>query len=1020
MDVINLSLKRPVSVIITAIATFVFGCYSYGQMGKQNRPDIDLPMVTITTTMTGASATVMDNNVTDVLESELTGISGLSTISSSSYQGQAVTTLEFDMDKDVNDAAADVRDKVNAAKADLPDEADEPIVQKFDTGSSAIMQVALTGSADYQSKSEYVDKVLKVKLQAVDGVGDIDTAGFRERQVRLWLKPDAVNAYGLVTQDIADAVSKKHVEQPVGSVYIGRQEVDLSFNGEYTSIEELKSLPVKTKDNAVVRLGDVVTVEDGLDDEENIALLNDDDTIIISVKKQSGANEVQLCESVDAYLEELRAELPDGMELKTVYRVSDYIDNSLAGVRTDVMVAVLLCSALMFLFMQTIRTTFVAVITIPVCLVGSFIVMQKLGMTINNITMMGISLSVGMVVDAATVVMENIDRHLAQGKAPMEAALQGTKEVAFSVFGGAMTTVAVFSPIAFMSGITGRIFYAFGATVILTILLSLVLSMTLTPFLCSRILRKVKPGRFGAYCNAQFTRLEENYRKALTFAVHHRRATMTVAAGLFIGGMFLYTQVGSSFFTTDDQGTFQVECELPSGSSLAETYRVTKDIGKVIREHEAVEYTYAEIGNGTGGMKNEATVYVQLKPHAERAKLNDILEEMRWRLSGFRDVDLVLTTFSGKDVEMTLVGSDTRELAEVAEKIIADAEATGKLRDLKTEVRFDKPQVDIKLKRGITDLQDVDLQALSNELYAVFGGQKVGVYKENGYRYDIRIKAGDAERTGQKALDNLYVRNGDDEIIQASSIFDAEETLAPNVITRYNRQRSISISGNVTTDYSSGEAMALLTQLTQKHLPDGSDIKIVSSGMNKKQAEAFEQLALSLAAAIFLVYVIMAIQFESFVHPFTIMFSLPLLTPGTFGLMYLLNVKLDMMSYMGLILLVGIVVNNGIILVAFINEERQRGLDKVTAVINAGPLRLRAILITALSTLLGAVPAVLMLTTGSESRQPMSVAIFGGLFTSTLLTLLVVPVVYLLIDDFKDKYLDGVQNFFGRLMAKIE
>lgn len=309
---------------------------------------------------------------------------------------------------------------------------------------------------------------------------------------------------------------------------------------------------------------------------------------------------------------------------------------------------------------------------------------------------------------------------------------------------------------------------------------------------------------------------------------------------------------------------------------------------------------------------------------------------------------------------------------------------------------------------------------MSNELYAVFGGQKVGVYKENGYRYDIRIKADDVSRTGKKALDSLYIRNGDDEIVQASSIFDAEESLAPNVITRYNRQRSISISGNVTTDFSSGEAMTLLQQLVIKHLPAGSDIKLVSSGMNKKQVEAFEQLALSLVAAIFLVYVIMAIQFESFIHPFTIMFSLPLLTPGTFGLMYLLNVKLDMMSYMGLILLVGIVVNNGIILVAFINDERQRGLDKVTAVINAGPLRLRAILITALSTLLGALPAALMLTTGSESRQPMSVAIFGGLFTSTLLTLLVVPVVYLIVDDFKDKYIGRVQNFFGKLMAKIE
>ncbi|MGM9569086.1 MAG: efflux RND transporter permease subunit [Phascolarctobacterium sp.] len=1020
MDIIKTSLKRPVSVIITAIATFVFGCYSYTQMGMQYRPDIDLPMVTITTTMSGASATVMDNNVTDVLESELTGISGLSTMESSSYQGRAVTTLEFDMEKDVNDAAADVRDKVNIAKMDLPDEADEPIVEKYDTGDSSIMQIAVTGDADYMTKSEYVDKVLKVKLQAVNGVGAIDTAGFREREVRIWLKPEAVNAYGITNEDIAAAINKKHVELPVGSIYLGRNDVDLSFNGEYVSVKEIESLPVYTKDNTVVRLGEIAKVENGFADEENIALLNGERTILVNVKKQSGANEVKICDSVSAYLDELRPNLPEGIGLQVVYTKSDFIFNAIAGVRTDIMLAVLLCSFLMFIFMQTIRTTFVAVITIPVCLVGSFIIMQKLGISINTISMMGISLSVGMVVDAATVVMENIDRHMNNGLKAMEAALVGTQEVAFSVLGGALTTVAVFSPIAFMTGITGRVFYAFGATVILTILLSLVLSMTLTPFLCSRILKKVKPGRFGSYCNRKFTELEEAYRRALTHAVQHRAQTMLVAAGLFVFGLLINTQVGSTFFTTDDQGTFQIECEMPSGTSLEETYRVMNDMGKVVRQHPAVKYTYSEIGNGTGGMKNEGTIYVQMHPSSQRDGLNQVMDELRHQLSGFKDIDMFMTTFAGKDVSMTLVGNDSRQLSEVAEKIIADANATGKLRDLKTDVRFDKPEVDIKLKRGITDLQDVDLRAMSNELYAAFGGKKVGVYKENGYRYDIRLKATDADRMGKEALDNIYIHNGDGSLIQANNVFTAEEVLAPNVVKRYNRQRSVTISGNVTTDYSSGQAMVLFTELAKKHIPQGSEISIVSSGLNKKQVEAFQTLAISLVAAIFLVYVIMAIQFESFVHPFTIMFSLPLLTPGTFGLMYLLNVKLDIMSYMGLILLVGIVVNNGIILVSFINDERQRGLDKVTAVINAGPLRLRAILITALSTLLGSLPAALMLTTGSESRQPMSVAIFGGLLTSTLLTLLVVPVVYLIIDDFTEKYLVKVQNFFGRLMARIE
>jgi len=1020
MGIIDTSLKRPVAVIICTIATFIFGCYTYTQMGMQNRPDTDLPMVTVTTTMAGASATIMDNNVTDVIEEQLNGISGLNSISSSSYQGQAVTVIEFDMDKDVNDAAADVRDKVSAAQADLPDEADTPVIQKFDVGSSAIMQIAITGNASYKEKAEYVDKVLKVKLQAVNGVGSIDAAGYRDREIRIWLDPSTLNSRGLVTEDIAAAISSKHVELPVGSVILGRKDVDLSINGEYETIDELKSLPITTKNGAVIRLGDIARVEDSFAEKSNIALFNDEETIIVSVKKQSGANEVQLCDGISSYLDELQGNMPDGIATKIIYRQSDYINSSIAGVRTDVMTAVVLCSILMFLFLQTIRATFVAVITIPVCLAGSFIIMEKMGITVNNISMMGISLSVGMVVDATTVVLENVDRHMGRGLDAIKAAEVGTKEIAFSVLGGALTTIAVFSPIAFMGGIIGRIFYAFGATVILTISLSLLLSMTLTPFLCSRLLKKVSLGKFGTWCNELFASLEENYKKALTFAVYHRKITLLAATGLFLAGIFLYTQVGTAFFTNDDQGTFQIECELPSGSSLDESYRVLKDIGEVVRENPAVEYTYSEIGNGTGGMKNEGTVYVQLKPRSERNSLTEVMEEIRLQTSAFKDVDLVLTTFAGKDVDMTLVGTDTKSLADVAQNIIADAEKTGKIKDIKTDVRFDKPEVDITLNRGLTDLMDIDIRNFSNELYAIFGGEKVGVFKENGYRYDIRMMASENQRSDKNALDSVYIRNGNGDIIQANNIFSYHETLGPSVVNRYNRQHSLSITANVTQDYSSGQAMTLLQELSKKHIPADSGITLMASGMSKSQQDDFKRLAMSLLAAIFLVYVIMAVQFESFVHPFTIMFSLPLLTPGTFGLLYLSNCKLDVMSYMGIILLVGIVVNNGIILVSFINQERANGIDKITAVINAGPLRLRAILITALSTLIGAIPAALMLTTGSESRQPMSIAIFGGLFTSTLLTLLVVPVVYLVMDDFTEKYSKTCKQFFARLMSKIE
>jgi len=1020
MGIIDISLKRPVSVIICTIATFVFGCYSYMQMGMQNRPDMDLPRVTVTTTMAGASASILDNNVTDVIEENLSGISGINSINSSSYQGRAVTVIEFDMSKELNAAAAEVRDKVSAAQVDLPDEADTPVVEKFDTGSSAIMQIAVTGTASYKEKAEYVDKVMKVKLQAVNQVGSIDTSGYRAREIRIWLDPATLNARGLVADDIATAINNKHVELPAGSIFLGRNDMDLNINGEYTTADELKNLSVVTKNGATIRLGDISKIEDGFAEKSNIALLNNDDTIIVSVKKQSGANEVQLCDGVSSYLENLQKTMPAGIEAKIIYNQADYIKSSIAGVRSDVMVAVLLCSVLMFLFLQTFRATFVAVITIPVCLVGSFIIMEKMGITINNISMMGISLSVGMVVDATTVVLENVSRHIENGMSPMEAAEIGTKEIAFSVVGGALTTVAVFSPIAFMGGIIGRIFYAFGATVILTISLSLLISMTLAPFLCSRLLKKVALGKFGTYCNEKLAALEEKYRKALTFTVYHRKTTLLVANLLFLLGIFLYTQVGTAFFTNDDQGTFQLECELPSGSSLDESYRIIKDVGEVVRENPAVDYTYSEIGNGTGAMKNEGTVYVQLKPGGERESLTKVMEDVRAKTSVFKDIDIVLTTFAGKDVEMTLVGSDTKKLADVAQKVIGDASKTGKIKDVKTDVRFDKPEMDIVLNRGLTDIMDVNIRTLNNELYAMFGDKKVGVFKENGYRYDIRMMASEEKRSGKNALDAVYIKNGKGDIIQGNNIFSYKETLGPSVIKRYDRQHSLSITANVTKDYSSGQAATLLQELSTKYIDEGSGIVMLASGMSKSQQDDFKRLSLSLLAAVFLVYIIMAVQFESFVHPFTIMFALPLLTPGTFGLLYLSNCKLDVMSYMGIILLVGIVVNNGIILVSFINQEREKGIDKVTAVINAGPLRLRAILITALSTLIGAVPAALMLTTGSESRQPMAIAIFGGLFTSTFLTLLVVPVVYLIMDDLIEKHTTSLKDFFARIMSKID
>lgn len=1014
MNVIETSLKRPVTVLILTISLVYFGLMAYQQMGMQRIPDVDLPVVTVTTTMTGATAQVMDNDVTDVIEEQLNTISDVNNISSASYQGVAVTAVEFNLGRNIDAAAADVRDKVNAAQADLPDDADAPIIAKYDIGDTPLVMAVVTGPASYKDKVYFTDKVMKVKLQSVSGVGNIDTPGLRDRQVRVWIDPVRLRSRGLVVSDLSNAIKSKHVELPAGSLTIDRFKMDLRLEGEYSSVEDLKQLPITARDGVVIRLADVADIEDSFEEESNLAYYNDQSVIVIEVRKQRGANEVQVCDAAKAKIEEIKGFLPKGINVDVVYDSAAFIRRSMNGVGSDVIQAIVLCSLLMLFFLQTMRATFVTIITMPVCLIGALTMMKGLGVTINNLSMMGISLAVGMVVDATTVVLENVDRHMKDGMSAYEASSVGAKEVAFSVIGGALTTIAVFAPISFMGGIIGRLFFAFGITVVLTIGLSLVESVTLTPFLCSRILNKAEPGRIARFCDGILTSWERVYRKALTMAVHHRWITIAVATGLCISGIFLARKIGTSFMADDDRGYFQISCELASGTDLDETGRVLQNVAAEVRKNKSVDFTLNSVGSGRGNESNKGTIYVYLRPRKERKEQKYVMADVRESVQNFRDVTMNFSTYSGKDVSMMLLGATSDKLLAVSNKMIADMKASGKMRDIETDVRLDKPQLNVQINRSMTDAMNVDIKSLSTEVQAYFGGTKVGVYKESGYRYDIRLMSRKGQRTSLSDIQQVSVKNGSGDIVQAPGLINVDRILAPNVVKRYNRQNALAITANVTSDFSTGQAVTMMQELAAKYIPAESGMTLVSSGQTKNTQDDFARLLTALIIAISLVYVVMAIQFESFLHPLTIMFSLPLMTPGAFGALYLAGCKLDMMSYMGIILLVGIVVNNGIILVDFINQQREQGVEKVQAVINAGPLRLRAILITSLSTLIGAIPAALKLSEGSESRQPMSVATFGGLLTSTFLTLLVIPVVYLIFDDLKDFLGRWWRRFFGK------
>jgi HAE1 family hydrophobic/amphiphilic exporter-1 len=989
-------------------------------MGVERMPNIEFPVVVVRTVMEGASPAIIDNDVTDVLEARINTIEGIKNIYSSSYEGTSFIIAEFELDRNVDFAAADVRGKVSMAAGQLPDDAEEPQVDKFDPSSSPIMNIAVEndGRTDTKTLIKFVDNIVTERLQAVKGVGGADLRGFRDREIRIWVDTGALEAYGLTTKDIKNAVYARHVELPAGRVETGAKEYGIRLEGEYRSVAELSAVPVAYRNGAIIRLYDVARIEDGFEDRRNESLYNGDPTIIVQVRKQKGANEVALAREIRKRVEELNETAPRGTKLVVVQDTSRFILRSMRGVSGDILLAVCFTSLIMLIFLRTLRATVVAVITIPVCLLGSLSVLYWMGITINNMSMMGMSLAVGMVVDGTSVVMENVSRHRSMGKSPFRAALEGTSEVGFAVVAGAATTLAVFLPIAFMKGMMGRFASAFAIPVVMTITISLILSLTLTPFLCSRILGRERKGLLQTALEAPFIVLEKIYARALRFAVNHRFTIIAGALCFFAGGLFLASRLGTEFQPSEDQGRFNVQLELPADSSLEVTRGVMEEMIKTVQRDPAVAYTYGSVGSGMSNEVYKGTITVELIDRKSRDRALAVMGRVRRKLAAFRDVDIKMGNWGGSDITLMIQGPTSESLAEIGDLIKADLARNARgLVDITTDLQMNKPRIDLRLNRALADDLGVNIRDLSDELDAWFGGTNSGSFNDGGYRYDIRIRAMENMRNDPSKIMNTLIRTESGQVIRAEGLIHSRIDVSPNVIKRYNRQRSIQIGANV-EGISPGEGIEIMGEMFRKYAPQDGTYSMTPAGDSENMRESFESLAVALAFAVLLVYIVMAIQFESFLHPFTVMFSLPLMTAGSFGLLYAMGLRISVMSFMGIILLVGVVVNNAILLVDFINQLRAGGMKKVEAVLNAGPMRIRAILMTSVSTIMGNLPVVLALSEGGETRQPMAVSVTGGLFSSTLLTLIVIPVLYLVFDDVKDWVMRRVHKFRAYLRLR--
>ncbi|MGM9991518.1 MAG: efflux RND transporter permease subunit [Candidatus Bruticola sp.] len=1013
MSIWDFCIKRPVFTTVLVLSLIMVGIMGYTRMGVDLMPDFDIPVVNVTTTYVGADPEVIDQDVTNIIEEQVGTIEGIKSIKSVSYEGYSSIVIEFELDRDIDVATQEVRDKVSKAEQDLPTAIDPPLVQKIDPDSSPILYLSLSGDIPYQRLSQLADDVLQDQIQNISGVGSVDLYGFRERNVRIWLDAAKMEKYSISPAEVLSALGAWHVELPGGRLETDKRESTIKMQGEYTDIEELKTMTLSWRNGSPVRLKDVARVEDGEEDIRNYSRENGKPCVTLAVIKQTGSNTVGIAQAVRNMLPELRKLLPPSVTLDVAYDTSTFIKDAVQGVGDDLLLGGFFTAIVIYLFLRHVKMTIISLISIPTSLLGAFGFMYFMDFTINQITMLAMSLAVGLVIDDTIVVLENIFRMMEEGSEDgAAAASKGTREVAFAVLAATMTIAAIFLPVAFMGGIIGRVFYQFGISVGIAITLSYCVSITLTPMLCGRWLKPEKHDNvFTNAVGAFLSWMDRTYRSCLTVVLSNRFTrvvTILVALGCFAFGLFLSRFVGEEFAPNADRGSFIVKIKTPIGTSLALTDERCQALTKVIKTYPEVTKTMEMIGDTRTGQVNEAQIIVELKPRRERQKTQQqIMDEMRVefeKMAGVTAIPSHIPTMGGGstqyDLQYALQGANLDTLEEITGKITRLLQTNKGICDIDDDLELIQPQISVYPKRDSAADVGLTTNDITTALQTMMAGFDAAKFKIGSKRYDIRVKAEDNFREDVESVRKILLRTPSGKNVYMRSVADVVEGLGPNCISRYDRMRSVTITANAVSGVlTSGQAADWFESEVGKLLESYPGYKITAGGMTKNQRESMQYMMFALMSSIVIVYLVLAAQFESFIHPFTIMMTLPLALFGVFAALFICHENLSIFALIGIIMLVGIVTRNGILLVEFANQLREEeGLDPHYAMLKAGPLRLRPILMTAVSSMIGVLPVALGLSEGGEMRSAMGVAVIGGLITSTFLTLFVVPTAYITFD----------------------
>jgi len=1007
MKISDFCIRRPVFTLMLILALVVFGVTSYCSLGVSLFPDVDFPVVTVTVAYEGADPETVETEVADVIEEAVNTISGIKSLRSQSTEGLAQVFVEFELEQDVDVAAQDVRDKVAAIRADLPGTIEPPVVEKFDPDSAPILSIVLAGPTSIRELTRLADDRIKPRIEGMEGVGSVRLVGGRDREIRVWLRVDDLRTYDLAAQDVMDALKDENVEFPGGRVESEDREVVIKTQGEFEHVTQFEDLVIAYRDNAPIRIRDVATVEDGQEDFRSLSRLNGQQAVSLLVRRQSGENLLAVAEAVKAQLDQVRVGLPKGYQLILAQDLSVYVAASFRDTKGELLRGSLLAVLVILVFLRNPRGAFVAAVTIPTTIVSTFTFVSAMGFTLNMMSMLALSISVGMVIDDSIVVLENSFRHMEEGKSRLQAALAGISEIGFAVIATSLAIVAVFIPVAFMEGLVGQFFYEFGMTVTFAVVISTFIAVTLSPMLCSRVLKlPTRHGRMFTLFERVFTALESAYRVLLRAALRYRLVTIATAAAIFVASLMITRFIGKEFVASQDESQFNVQVEAPLGSSIHRTAKILLIIEERLQRLPGVTDVFTTVGAGAEGRVTVATVLVKLVPKAKRSHgQQDIMLFAREQLADLSECDISVEEvprisgggFRAAPLQFNLRGPDLVELDRLSQRVMQGMNDVEGIVDVNSTYDPMKPEISVNIDRERAADLGVSARDLGRAIRSLVGGQEVTTFEDSGETYDVRVRLVSSDRTRTEAAYELPVR-GRNGLVELRSFVDIHEGTGPVQIDRQDRQRQITVLANLEQTKPLGAAISDVQRIArQADLPP--EISTAFTGHADLMGESFASINFSLLLAIVLIYMILAAQFESFVHPFTVMLSLPLSVGGALGALALTGRTLNIFSMIGMIMLMGLVTKNAILLVDFTNQLRGRGLAKTEALLRAGPIRLRPILMTAFSTMAGMLPIAIGIGEGAESRAPMGTCVVGGMLTSTLLTLVVIPVMYSLIDD---------------------